>query len=75
MLQGYKQTHYSLFLEETSNIGTKDYKDESFRHIHWLTTTKENKLLAKKYQKVHGDVYSILIYYFSMLLNILNLYA
>jgi uncharacterized protein (DUF58 family) len=61
MLQGYKQTNYSLFLDETSIIGTKDYENESFRHIHWLATAKENKLLAKKYQKVHGDVYSIFL--------------
>ncbi|WP_226673073.1 DUF58 domain-containing protein [Rossellomorea aquimaris] len=61
MLQGYKQTNYSLFLDETSIIGTKDYENESFRHIHWLATAKENKLLAKKFQKVHGDVYSIFL--------------
>ncbi|MDX8344869.1 DUF58 domain-containing protein [Rossellomorea sp. YZS02] len=61
MLQGYKQTNYSLFLDETSIIGTKDYENESFRHIHWLATAKESKLLAKKYQKVHGDVYSIFL--------------
>ncbi|WP_175989488.1 DUF58 domain-containing protein [Bacillus sp. Marseille-Q1617] len=61
MLQGYKQTYYSLFLDETSIIGTKEYENESFRHIHWLATAKENKLLAKKYQKVHGDVYSIFL--------------
>lgn len=61
MLQGYKQTNYSLFLDETSIIGTKDYENESFRHIHWLATAKENRLLAKKYQKVHGDVYSIFL--------------
>jgi uncharacterized protein (DUF58 family) len=61
MLQGYKQTNYSLFLDETSIIGTKDYENESFRHIHWLATAKENKLLAKKYQKVHGDLYSIFL--------------
>jgi uncharacterized protein (DUF58 family) len=61
MLQGYKQTNYSLFLDETSITGTKDYENESFRHIHWLATAKENKLLSKKYQKVHGDVYSIFL--------------
>ncbi|WP_201713416.1 DUF58 domain-containing protein [Rossellomorea arthrocnemi] len=61
MLQGYKQTNYSLFLDETSIIGTKDYENESFRHIHWLATAKENRLLAKKYQKVHGDVYSVFL--------------
>jgi uncharacterized protein (DUF58 family) len=61
MLQGYKQTNYSLFMDETSIIGTKDYENESFRHIHWLATAKENKLLAKKYQKVHGDLYSIFL--------------
>jgi uncharacterized protein (DUF58 family) len=61
MQQGYKQTNYSLFLDETCIIGTKDYENESFRHIHWLASAKENKLLAKKYQKVHGDVYSIFL--------------
>ncbi|XXM72694.1 DUF58 domain-containing protein [Lysinibacillus sphaericus] len=61
MLQGYKQTNYSLFMDESSIIGTKDYENESFRHIHWLATAKENKLLAKKYQKVHGDLYSIFL--------------
>ena len=61
LLQGYKQTNYSLFMDETSIIGTKDYENESFRHIHWLATAKENKLLAKKYQKVHGDLYSIFL--------------
>jgi uncharacterized protein (DUF58 family) len=61
MLQGYKQTNHSLFLDETSIIGTKEYENESFRHIHWLATAKENKLLAKKYQKVHGDIYSIFL--------------
>lgn len=61
MLHGFKQTNYSLFMDETSIIGTKDYENESFRHIHWLATAKENKLLAKKYQKVHGDLYSIFL--------------
>ncbi|MCA1058212.1 DUF58 domain-containing protein [Rossellomorea aquimaris] len=61
MLQGYRQANTSLFLDETSIIGTKDYENESFRHIHWLATAKENRLLAKKYQKVHGDVYSIFL--------------
>ncbi|WP_082892691.1 DUF58 domain-containing protein [Rossellomorea aquimaris] len=61
LLQGYKQTNSSLYMDEASIIGTKDYENESFRHIHWLATAKENKLLAKKYQKVHGDVYSIFL--------------
>ncbi|WP_113929142.1 DUF58 domain-containing protein [Bacillus sp. P14.5] len=61
LLQGHKQTNHSLFLDETSIIGTKDYENESFRHIHWLATAKENKLLAKKYQKVHGDLYSVFL--------------
>jgi uncharacterized protein (DUF58 family) len=61
MLQGYKQTSHSLYLDETCIIGTKDYEHESFRHIHWLATAKENRLLAKKYQKVHGDVYSVFL--------------
>ncbi|MCP3741956.1 DUF58 domain-containing protein [Rossellomorea sp. BNER] len=61
VLQGYKQTNHSLYLDETSIIGTKDYENESFRHIHWLATAKENKLLAKKYQRVHGDFYSVFL--------------
>ncbi|MCA1053736.1 DUF58 domain-containing protein [Rossellomorea aquimaris] len=61
MLQGFKTTNHSLFMDETSIIGTKEYENESFRHIHWLASAKENKLLAKKYQKVHGDLYSIFL--------------
>ncbi|WP_421378040.1 DUF58 domain-containing protein [Bacillus salacetis] len=61
LIQGYKNTSHSLFSDETSIIGTKDYENESFRHIHWLATAKENKLLAKKYQKVQGDLYSIFL--------------
>ncbi|WP_167562100.1 DUF58 domain-containing protein [Rossellomorea vietnamensis] len=61
LIQGYKNTSKSLFSDESSIIGTKDYENESFRHIHWLATAKENKLLAKKYQKVQGDLYSIFL--------------
>jgi uncharacterized protein (DUF58 family) len=61
MLQGYKLTNHSLFLDETSIIGTKEYERESFWHIHWLASAKENKLLAEKFQKVHGDEYSVFL--------------
>ncbi|TYS17510.1 DUF58 domain-containing protein [Rossellomorea vietnamensis] len=49
LLQGFKNTNHSIFLDETGIVGTKEYENESFRHIHWLATAKENKLLAKKY--------------------------
>jgi hypothetical protein len=61
MLQGFKNTTNSLFIDETNIIGTKDYENESFRHIHWLATAKENKLLAKKYQQVQGDFYTVFL--------------
>ncbi|RIW28552.1 DUF58 domain-containing protein [Bacillus salacetis] len=61
MLQGFKNTANSLFIDESNIIGTKDYENESFRHIHWLATAKENKLLAKKYQQVQGDFYSVFL--------------
>jgi uncharacterized protein (DUF58 family) len=61
LLQGYKNTNHSLFMDESSIIGTKEYENESFRHIHWLASAKENKLLAKKYQKVHGNIYSVFL--------------
>jgi hypothetical protein len=61
LLQGYKNTNNSLFMDESSINGTKNYENESFRHIHWLATAKENRLLAKKYQKVHGDIYTIFL--------------
>ncbi|WP_205174872.1 DUF58 domain-containing protein [Bacillus pakistanensis] len=61
ILQGYKRTNHSLYLDETSIIGTKDYENESFRQIHWLATAKENKLLSKKYQKLHGEIYSVFL--------------
>lgn len=61
LLQGYRNANNSLFMDETSVIGTKDYENESFRHIHWIASAKENKLLAKKYQKVNGDNYSVFL--------------
>ncbi|OXS58169.1 uncharacterized protein (DUF58 family) [Bacillus sp. V-88] len=61
LLQGDKSTIHSFFLDEMNIIGTKDYENESFRHIHWLATAKENKIVAKKYQKVHGHRYSIFL--------------
>jgi uncharacterized protein (DUF58 family) len=61
VLQGYRNTNHSFFMDESSIVGTKDYENESFRHIHWMASAKENKLLAKKYQKVNGSEYSILL--------------
>ncbi|MEI5908463.1 DUF58 domain-containing protein [Bacillus spongiae] len=61
LIPGYKTTTFSPFFDETNIIGTKDYENESFRHIHWLATAKENRMMAKKYERVHGNVYSILL--------------
>ncbi|MEW4326858.1 DUF58 domain-containing protein [Rossellomorea marisflavi] len=60
-LQGFKQTNHSFYMDETTVVGTKEYEHESFRQIHWIATAKENKLMAKTFQKVHGDKYTILL--------------
>ncbi|QHE60410.1 DUF58 domain-containing protein [Rossellomorea vietnamensis] len=61
IVSGHQSSHYSFYKDELSIIGTKDYENESFRHIHWLATAKENKIVAKKYEKVQGNVYSVLL--------------
>jgi uncharacterized protein (DUF58 family) len=61
IVSGNKSSNYSFYKDELNIIGTKDYENESFRHIHWLATAKENKIVAKKFEKVQGNVYSVLL--------------
>ncbi|RLQ92764.1 DUF58 domain-containing protein [Planomicrobium sp. Y74] len=61
IIHGARMTNHSFYMDETKIIGTKNYENESFRHIHWLATAKENKVVAKKYEKVNGNEYSIFL--------------
>jgi len=61
IIHGNRMTNHSFYMDETKIMGTKNYENESFRHIHWLATAKENKVVAKKYEKVNGHEYSIFL--------------
>ena len=61
IIHGNRMTNHSYYMDETKIMGTKNYENESFRHIHWLATAKENKIVAKKYEKVNGNEYSIFL--------------
>lgn len=61
IIHGNRMTNHSYYMDETKIMGTKMYENESFRHIHWLATAKENKIVAKKYEKVNGNEYSIFL--------------
>jgi len=61
IIYGNRMTNHSFYMDETKIMGTKNYENESFRHIHWLATAKENKIVAKKYEKVNGNEYSIFL--------------
>lgn len=61
IIHGNRMTNHSFYMDETKIMGTKNYENESFRHIHWLATAKENKIVAKKYEKVNGSEYSIFL--------------
>ncbi|MEK4243998.1 DUF58 domain-containing protein [Psychrobacillus sp. FSL K6-2684] len=61
IIHGNRMTNHSYYTDATMIMGTKIYENESFHHIHWLATAKENKIVTKKYEKVNGNEYTIFL--------------